>query len=118
VARSGARFGKLRPDCCAGRRERIIRRFLLPSAGGAESKDPGFDNHDDFGGHAKRNEFHSGNRLLIGYGGTQTITGPNLYSPQAKQLFKDLGIEVEALRVLLRSKFLQVPRHGAGNFLR
>ena len=53
------------------------------------------ENHDDFGGHAKRNEFHSGERLIIGYGGTQTITGPNLYSAQAKQLFKDLGIEVE-----------------------
>ena len=48
------------------------------------------DNHDDFGGHAKRNEFHSGDRLIIGYGGTQTITGPNLYSAQAKQLFQDL----------------------------
>jgi spermidine dehydrogenase len=53
------------------------------------------ENHDDFGGHAKRNEFHSGARLLIGYGGTQTITGPNLYSPQSKQLFKDLGIDVK-----------------------
>src|SRR6516225_11133019 len=53
------------------------------------------ENHDDFGGHAKRNEFKSGDRLIIGYGGTQTITGPNLYSQQAKQLFKDLGIEVK-----------------------
>ena len=53
------------------------------------------ENHDDFGGHAKRNEFKSGDRVVIGYGGTQTITGPNLYSTQAKQLFKDLGIEVK-----------------------
>src|SRR4051812_38181416 len=29
------------------------------------------DNHDDFGGHAKRNEFRAGNRMLLGYGGTQ-----------------------------------------------
>ena len=28
------------------------------------------DNHDDFGGHAKRNEFSSSARTLIGYGGT------------------------------------------------
>jgi spermidine dehydrogenase len=53
------------------------------------------ENHDDFGGHAKRNEFKSGDRVIIGYGGTQTITGPHLYSPQAKRLFKDLGIEVK-----------------------
>ncbi len=53
------------------------------------------DNHDDFGGHAKRNEFHTSSRVLIGYGGTQTITSPNLYSPVGKQLFKKLGIEVQ-----------------------
>jgi len=52
------------------------------------------DNHDDFGGHAKRNEFTSGGKTLIGYGGTQSIAGPKLYSGQAKGLFKDLGIEV------------------------
>ena len=33
--------------------------------------------------------------MIIGYGGTQTITGPNLYSPQAKQLFQDLGVVVK-----------------------
>jgi spermidine dehydrogenase len=53
------------------------------------------ENHDDFGGHAKRNEFSAGGRLLIGYGGTQSIAGPRLYSVEAKGLFKDLGIEVE-----------------------
>jgi spermidine dehydrogenase len=50
------------------------------------------DNHDDFGGHAKRNEFESGGRNLIGYGGTQSIAGPNLYSAEAKELFRELGI--------------------------
>ena len=53
------------------------------------------DNHDDFGGHAKRNEFRAAGRLLIGYGGTQSIAGPNLYSAAAKTLFKELGIEVQ-----------------------
>jgi spermidine dehydrogenase len=53
------------------------------------------DNHDDFGGHAKRNEFRSGGRLLIGYGGTQSIAGPNLYSAEAKGLLSDLGVEVQ-----------------------
>src|SRR6266850_2172002 len=41
------------------------------------------DNHDDFGGHAKRNEFRSGGRLLLGYGGTQSIAGPDLYSTES-----------------------------------
>jgi spermidine dehydrogenase len=50
------------------------------------------DNHDDFGGHAKRNEFESGGRKLIGYGGTQSIAGPKLYSTEAKELLAELGI--------------------------
>lgn len=50
------------------------------------------DNHDDFGGHAKRNEFQTGQRLLLGYGGTQSIEAPAEYSPIAKALLKDIGI--------------------------
>src|SRR5579872_882248 len=37
------------------------------------------DNHDDFGGHAKRNEFRVSGRLLISYGGTQSIDEPSGY---------------------------------------
>jgi spermidine dehydrogenase len=74
------------------------------------------DNHDDFGGHAKRNEFHTGDRLLIGYGGTQTITGPNLYSPQAKQLFKDLGIEVKRFEKYYDQKFYESRGMGQSIF--
>jgi spermidine dehydrogenase len=53
------------------------------------------DNHDDFGGHAKRNEFHVGNRMLLSYGGTQSIESPGQYSAVAKALFADLGIETQ-----------------------
>jgi spermidine dehydrogenase len=70
------------------------------------------DNHDDFGGHAKRNEFTSGDKKLIGYGGTQAIAGPNLYSAQAKGLFKDLGIEVKRFEAYNDRKFYS--RRGMG----
>lgn len=53
------------------------------------------DNHDDFGGHAKRNEFHYQGRTFIGFGGTMGISTPYPYSYCAKALIKDLGIEVE-----------------------
>src|SRR5580700_4889460 len=49
------------------------------------------DNHDDFGGHAKRNEFRSGGRLLLSYGGTQSIDTPSQYSKVAKGLIAELG---------------------------
>jgi spermidine dehydrogenase len=53
------------------------------------------DNHDDFGGHAKRNEFQAGGRLLLGYGGTQSIESPGNYSAEAKGLLKELGIDTQ-----------------------
>ena len=51
------------------------------------------DNHDDFGGHAKRNEFDVDGKTLIGYGGSQSLEAPGQYSPAAKRLLKDVGIE-------------------------
>jgi len=53
------------------------------------------DNHDDFGGHAKRNEFVHEGRTFIGYGGTMGIATPYPYSYTAKALVADLGVQVE-----------------------
>ena len=54
------------------------------------------DNHDDFGGHAKRNEFRAGKRLLLSYGGSESLQSPNaLFSDETKQFFKDLGVDLE-----------------------
>jgi spermidine dehydrogenase len=52
------------------------------------------ENHDDFGGHAKRNEFRVGDRSLLGYGGTYSIESPEAYSAVAKGVIEELGIEV------------------------
>jgi len=51
---------------------------------------------DDFGGHAKRNEFDVNGRKLLGYGGTYAIESPSPYSPTAKSVISDLGIDVTA----------------------
>jgi spermidine dehydrogenase len=51
------------------------------------------DNHDDFGGHARRNEFQVGKRLLLSNGGTQSIESPSEYSEIAKGVLSDLGIQ-------------------------
>ena len=53
------------------------------------------DNHDDFGGHAKRNEFRAGGRMLLSNGGTQSIESPGKYSDVAKGLLTELGIHTE-----------------------
>lgn len=49
------------------------------------------DNHDDFGGHAKRNEFTVDGKHLIGYGGSQSIDQPAFYSPASSQFMSDMG---------------------------
>jgi spermidine dehydrogenase len=53
------------------------------------------DNNDDFGGHARRNEFRVGGRLLLSNGGTQSIESPSDYSDVAKGLLRDLGVETK-----------------------
>ncbi len=53
------------------------------------------DNHDDFGGHARRNEFEVSGRLLLANGGAQSIESPGEYSKVAKDVLKDLGIDVQ-----------------------
>jgi spermidine dehydrogenase len=52
------------------------------------------DNHDDFGGHAKRNEFRVGNAFRLGFGGTFSIESPAPYSKEARGLIEELGIDV------------------------
>lgn len=52
------------------------------------------DNHDDFGGHAKRNEFWSGDRMLLSHGGTENIEDLNRYSKDGRRLIEALGIDV------------------------
>jgi len=53
------------------------------------------DNHDDFGGHAKRNEFQVNGREMLTYGGSQSIESPGSYEAVSKKLMVDLGIDVQ-----------------------
>jgi spermidine dehydrogenase len=68
------------------------------------------DNHDDFGGHATRNEFDVGGRTLIGYGGCQSLESPSFYPDIAKTLLKDLGIDKDRLGDGYDQNFYK--RHG------
>src|SRR5882724_7593839 len=51
------------------------------------------ENHDDFGGHARRNEFHIGGKLQLLNGGTMLIDSPTAYSKEAAGLISKLGID-------------------------
>ena len=73
----------------------LAAAYFYRQLAGADARILILDNHDDFGGHAKRNEFRAGNRLLLSYGGTQSIESPGRYSKVAKGLIDDLGIDTQ-----------------------
>jgi len=74
------------------------------------------DNHDDFGGHAKRNEFHYQGKTFIGYGGTMGIETPYPYSYCAKALIRDLGVDVPRHRDFINRDLEQKYGLSAGTF--
>ena len=53
------------------------------------------DNHDDFGGHAKRNEFTHDGRMLMLNGGTLNIEAPQQYSDVAMGLLRRIGVDID-----------------------
>jgi spermidine dehydrogenase len=55
------------------------------------------DNHDDFGGHAKRNEFESSGKMLLGPGGSLNLE-KSAFSPAAYQVLEDIGVDFQALQ--------------------
>jgi len=57
------------------------------------------DNHDDFGGHAKRNEFEYNGRLLALNGGTLNIESPLRYNAPAQEILRDIGIDLPRYQV-------------------
>jgi spermidine dehydrogenase len=71
----------------------LAAAYFYRQRAGATARILILDNHDDFGGHAKRNEFRAGNRLLLSYGGTQSIESPARYSKVAKGLISDVGVD-------------------------
>jgi spermidine dehydrogenase len=57
------------------------------------------ENHDDFGGHARRNEFQVGDHRLIGYGGSESLQSPqHLFSPTVRRLLGKLGVSLSEAR--------------------
>jgi len=54
------------------------------------------DNHDDFGGYARRNEFNVDGRLLVGYGGSESMEGPKTrWTRVARECVAGLGVDLD-----------------------
>jgi spermidine dehydrogenase len=75
----------------------LAAAYFYRAKHGSKSKILILDNHDDFGGHAKRNEFSLGGRMHLMNGGTLSIESPRPYSPIADGVLRELGIHTDAL---------------------
>ncbi len=72
----------------------LAAAYFYRKAMGGKARILILENHDDFGGHAKRNEFRVGNAFRLGFGGTFSIESPAPYSAVAKGVIEELGIDV------------------------
>jgi len=83
----------------------LATAYFFRKLNGPQSRILLLDNHDDFGGHAKRNEFQSGKHFLIGYGGTQEIENSRNWSPQARGLLQELNVDINRFERFHDSNF-------------
>jgi len=74
------------------------------------------ENHDDFGGHAKRNEFALADRTVLGYGGSQSLEAPGAYSKVATNLLEELSVDLERFNTAYDQEFYKRNGLGAGIF--
>ena len=70
------------------------------------------DNHDDFGGHAKRNEHTIDGTTRISYGGSQTLVEPNHAHEIVRSLLEDVGVDLDRFKTAYDSGFFE--RHDLG----
>ena len=71
------------------------------------------DNHDDFGGHAKRNEHTVGDDTRLTYGGSQSLASPHTFSETVRNLLADLGVDLDRFKTAYDVDFFKRNNLGA-----
>ena len=82
---------------------------------GADSRILILENHDDFGGHAKRNEFHQGGKMRLSWGGTMNLEYP-VFSDTVDELMAELGVNYKKLVKGSEFKYGSGPKGGPSIF--
>ena len=89
--------------------------YFFHENAGRESRVLLLDNHDDFGGHAKRNEFwHEGQMLLLN-GGTSNMEITNHYSTVSRTMLKAIGVDFDRLLAASRTNGAVYDEMGLGS---
>ncbi|WP_439107330.1 NAD(P)-binding protein [Congregibacter sp.] len=94
----------------------LAAAFYWQQENGPDSRILILDNHDDFGGHARRNEFTVDGKKLVGYGGSQSIDTPGSYSPAAAQLLRDVGIFTDRFYEYFDQEYYARKELGRGSY--
>jgi spermidine dehydrogenase len=95
----------------------LASAYLYRKQTGPDKKILILDNHDDFGGHAKRNEFHVDGRMLLGVGGSVNLEQSS-FSDNVHQLLKEIGVDLEKLDAAREPEyFLSEPSASTGYYL-
>lgn len=90
----------------------LAAAYFFRKQHGPDSRILILDNHDDFGGHARRNEFHQGGPMRLAWGGTVNMEYP-YYSEVAMGLIEELGIDIPRLLEDFEFDF-STKSHGLG----
>jgi len=83
----------------------LASAYLYRQQAGADKKILILDNHDDFGGHAKRNEFHSGGRMLLSPGGSNNLETWS-FSDTVHRVLEEIGVDLEKLDAAVEPGYL------------
>ena len=90
----------------------LAAAFLFQQKHGSDRKILILDNHDDFGGHAKRNEHSIGGSNIISYGGSQTLVEPKHASSVVIDVLTAIGVDLELFETAYDMEFFK--QHGLG----
>lgn len=94
----------------------LAAAFYWQQQKGPESRVLILENHDDFGGHARRNEFSVDGKKLVGYGGSQSIDTPSSYSKASSQLLRDVGIFTDRFYEYFDQDFFERQKLARGTY--
>ena len=90
----------------------LAAAYFYQQEHGRDKKVLVLDNHDDFGGHAKRNEHTVAGHTLLGEGGSESFESPRGWGETIRNLMSDLGVDMDRFKTTYDVDFYK--RHGLG----
>ena len=85
----------------------LAAAYFYQQQHGTDKKILILDNHDDFGGHAKRNEHAIGDNTRISYGGSQSIVDPKEADEVVLNLLEDIGVDLKRFETAYDMSFFK-----------